>query len=80
MVNELGVLEVVQKPTRSADQQVYSLLQPHALHFPVHASDQQSDCLVMKLSYLFGHIEHLDSQFSSWSDNNDSSPVDLFEL
>lgn len=80
MVDKLGVLEMVQETTGSADQQVNSFLKPCALGLAVHAAHEQTDGLVVKMTHFLGYFIHLDSQLARRSYHNHSSSVLLFEL
>lgn len=71
---------MVQQPTRRADEQIHSFLQPNAFCLSVHSAHKQANGFVMEMPDSLGHLVHLDRKFSSWCDHDDSSSVLLLEL
>ena len=80
MVNELGVLQVVQQPTRRANEQIHSFLQPHAFRLSVHSTHQQANRFVVEMPDFLSNLVHLNRELSSRRDHNDSSSVLLLKL
>jgi hypothetical protein len=71
---------MVEKSTWSANEQIHTFLQAVALHFSIHASDEQTDSFMVELSDFFGHIKDLKSKLSGWGDNDNASSIYLFKL
>jgi hypothetical protein len=71
---------MIEKSSWSANEQIYTFLQSIALHFSVHASDEQTNSFMMELSYFFSYIKDLDCKLSGWGDNDHACSIDLFKL
>jgi hypothetical protein len=52
---------MVEQSTWGTNEQIYSFLESDALCSSIHASDQQPNCFVMKMTHLFGYLIHLNS-------------------
>lgn len=80
MIDELWILEMIQKSSWGTDENINPFFKPQTLSPTIHATNKKSDSFVMKLAYFFGNFVDLYSQLSGRGDNNDSSSVFLFEL
>jgi hypothetical protein len=71
---------MIQQSAGGTDKQINSLFELVALCFSVSATDQYTNCLIMKLTDLFGNLKHLYSQLPGGGNNNNSRAIFLFEL